>query len=156
MSTIAAVPRAKAARHAKANPTHRQFAVAPHLAGKIKPFDVTAPTPTGPTVGVQFLSFSYIDTGGTNNLLPGREVTQTTALTWPPGAGYAVVMMRGFGAAFVDENDNLTDHHLGDIVIEFFFQDSNTIACNFLLRDQGIDEGVNMWSEGLVLYFQGG
>ncbi len=155
MSTIVASPRAKAVHHAKASP-RQQIAVAPHLAKKIKPLDVTTPTPLGPTVGVQFLSFSYVDTGGTNNLLPGREVTQTTALTWPPGAGYAVVMMRGFGAAFVDENDNLTDHHLGDIVIELFIQDSNTVACNFLLRDQGTSEGVNMWSEGLVLYFQGG
>jgi hypothetical protein len=155
MSTTVTTPRAKAAHHAKAS-ARQQIAVAPHLAKKIKPFDVTAPTPLGPTVGVQFLSFSYVDTGGTNNLLPGREVTQTTGLTWPPGAGFAVVMMRGFGAAFVDEDDHLTDHHLGDVVIEFFFKDSNTVACNFLLRDQGIDEGVNMWSEGLVLYFQGG
>ena len=149
-TTVAASPAAKAV-HRPHSP-QRAFAVAPHLAGKIKLLDAAA-TPTGPTVGMQWVSLSYVDTGGTGNLLPGREVTQTAALSWPSNAATALVMQRGFGAAFVDGNNNLTDHHLGDIVIEWFFPDNNNVACNFLLRDQGLDEGVNMWAEGIVLYF---
>jgi hypothetical protein len=81
MTTTVAATRAKAAHHVKTRSPRQQIAVAPHLTGKIKPFDITAPTLVGSTVGVQFLSFSYVDTGGTNNLLPGREVTQTSGLT---------------------------------------------------------------------------
>lgn len=148
--TAAATPRAKAV-HLPHSP-QRAFAVAPHLAGKIKLLDFAA-TPTGPTVGMQWVSLSYVDTGGTGQLAPGHVVTQTAALSWPSNAATALVMLRGFGAAFVDGSDHLTDHHLGDILIEWFFPDNNNVACNFLLRDQGIDEGVNMWSEGIVLYF---
>jgi hypothetical protein len=61
--------------------------------------------------------------------------------------------MTGFGAAFVDGDNHLTDHHLGDIVLQFFFPNNTSVACNFLLRDQGIDEGVNMWANGVVLFF---
>ena len=62
--------------------------------------------------------------------------------------------MTGFGAAFVDGDNHLTDHHLGDIVLQFFFPNNTNVACNFLLRDQGIDEGVNMWANGVVLFFR--
>jgi hypothetical protein len=147
--TAAAAPRAQAV-HRPHSP-QRAFAVAPHLAGKIKTLDAMAPI--GPTVGMQPVFLSYVDTGGTGNLAPGREVTQSAALNWPPNASHALVMLRGFGAAFVDGDGHLTDHHLGDILIEWFFPDNNNVGCNFLLRDQGIDEGVNMWSEGIVLYF---
>ena len=45
----------------------------------------------GPTVGVQDFDFVYTDQGGTNNLLPGREVTQTQSITWPRGASAATI-----------------------------------------------------------------
>jgi hypothetical protein len=134
----------------------KRFANAPQVKNKpkITPLDITKPVTIGPTMGVQFVSFSYVDVGGTSNLAPGAVDTQTSRLTWPNGAGYAVVVTSGFGAAYVDENDDLTDHHLGDLVVDFYFKDDNTVACDFLLRDQGISEGVNMWAEGMVLYFQ--
>jgi hypothetical protein len=134
----------------------KRFAMAPQLKkeGKITPFDITKLAPIGPTIGVQTVSFAYVDVGGTDNLAPGAVSTQTSPLTWPNGAGLAVVMLSGFGAAYVDENDDLTDHHLGDLVVDLYFPDDNTVACDFLLRDQGINEGVNMWSEGVVLYLQ--
>jgi hypothetical protein len=115
---------------------------------KIQPFDAL-----GPTVGSQALSFSYVDTGGPGQLAPGRVVTQSTAVNWPSNARTAQVLMTGFGAAFVDGDNHLTDHHLGDIVLQFFFPNNTSVACNFLLRDQGIDEGVNMWANGVVLFF---
>jgi hypothetical protein len=137
--------------------SQKHIAVAPHLKerGQITPFDITKPVTFGATVGVQFVSFSYVDVGGTDNLLPGFINTQTASLTWPRGAGYAVIMLRGFTAAYVDENDDLVDHHLGQLLVNLYFKDDDTVACDFLLRDQGTSEGVNMSSDGLVLYFQG-
>jgi hypothetical protein len=144
-------------RMARNDNSAKRFVVAPHLEqeGKYTPFDITKLAHIGATNGVQSVSFAYVDVGGTSNLLPGAVNTQTSRLTWPKGATFAVVMLSGFGAAYVDENDDIVDHHLGDLMVDLFFQDSDTVACNFLLRDSGISEGVNMWSEGIVLYFQG-
>ncbi|HEY7300404.1 MAG TPA: hypothetical protein VH684_21120 [Xanthobacteraceae bacterium] len=130
--------------------SQQQFVVAPHVAGKIKPNNNL-----GPLVGAQQLAFSYVDTGGPGNLLPGFVNTRTAALTWPAGAGSALIVMQGFGVAFVDENDNINDHHLGDLMVNFYFKDNSTAACDFMLRDSSVDEGVNMWARGLVVYFGG-
>ena len=109
----------------------------------------------GQTVGIQQVGFSFVDPGGSGNLLPGVAPNiQTQALTWPPGASWAFIFLRGFGAAYIDENGNIDDHHLGQLIIEMFFQDSNTAACEFFLRDNSNSEGVNLWADGNVMYFQ--
>jgi len=134
----------------------KSIAIAPHIrkASKIIPFLITEPTAIGATISIQGISFAYVDTGGSNNLLPGFINTQTSPLTWPPNAGLAVVILTGFAAGYVDGNDDIDDHHFGELLVQMYFQDDDTIACDFLLRDSGVNEGVHLTSTGLVLYFQ--
>jgi hypothetical protein len=133
----------------------KQVATAPHKMekGQITPFDITRPGYVGPTVAFQSVSFEYVNVGGTNNLAPGHVDTQTFPLTWPEQASYAIVLFRGFAAAYVDENDDIVDHHLGELLVNMYFPDDNNVACDFLLRDSGISEGVHLIANGWVLYF---
>jgi hypothetical protein len=134
----------------------KSVAIAPHIRkdSNIKPFLITKPTAIGPTISIQSVSFAYVDVGGTNNLLPGFISTQTSQLTWPQNAGLAIVLLTGFAAGYVDGNDDIVDHHLGELMVSMFFQDDDTVACDFLLRDSSVNEGVHLTSTGLVLYFQ--
>ncbi|HEY2155017.1 MAG TPA: hypothetical protein VGH33_05275 [Isosphaeraceae bacterium] len=102
----------------------------------------------GPTVGVQDFDFLFTDQGGTNNLLPGREVTQTLPLNWPRNANSATVLLRGFGAEYLDD-----DHHLEVLITNVFFPDSNTVACNMELRDSGGDKPVSIFVNAEVIFF---
>jgi len=138
------------------SPKYKNIATAPQLSGKITPLDISKLISIGPTVGLQFVSFSFVDVGGVNNLLPGFVKTATEPLTWPAGAQNAIVMMKGFGATYVDENGNIDDHNFGELAVHMYFRDNQTVACDFLLRDDGTSEGINVWSDGMVLYFQGG
>jgi len=144
------------------HPRRSGYAIAPHLQGKAAATvpataDVPIVTLVGQPVGFQNVSFSYVNVGGPGNLRPGFVSTQSTPFVWPPGAGRVIVMLRGFGAAFVDENNNISDHHLGDLSVDCYFKDGDSanVYCDFLLRDNSQDEGVNMWADGLLLFFQG-
>jgi hypothetical protein len=132
-------------------------AVAPHVQGKAinAPGDTPIVTLVSQTVGFQYVSFTYVDVGGSGNLRPGFVSTQSAPIAWPGGGEVAIVMLRGFGAAFVDESGNISDHHLGDLMVECYFKDgdSTNVYCDFLLRDNSQDEGVNMWAHGWLLFF---
>jgi hypothetical protein len=133
-------------------------AVAPHLQGKavVTPADTPVVTLVGPTVGFQYVPFAYVDVGGTGNLKPGFVSTQSAVIAWPPGAGRAIVMLKTVEAAFVDESGNISDHHLGDFIVQCYFKDgdSTNVYCDFLLRDNSQDEGVNMFAEAWLLFFE--
>jgi hypothetical protein len=134
------------------------YAIAPDFKGKvtITPDAMPAAIPAGQTLGFQFVSFTHVNVGGTGNLKPGFLATASAAIAWPPGAGSAIFMLTGFGAAFVDQNDNISDHHFGDFLVQgrFDASDHNNVFCDFLLRDNSVDEGVNLWAEGWLLFFK--
>jgi hypothetical protein len=132
-----------------------QVVFAPHVKGKgrITPFDKPKTTKIGATVGVQPVSFAFEDVGGTSNLAPGFPNTPTVGLNWPKNASMAAIFLTAFNAAYVDTNGDLVDHHLGQIIVQLGFQDSNTVGCTFLLRDSSTSEGVDMRASGVVLYF---
>jgi hypothetical protein len=75
------------------------------------------------------------------------------SLNWPKGAGYAVVFLASFSAAYVDTSGYLVDHHLGQLMFQLGFPNSTSVGCTFLLRDSSTSEGVDMWANGVVLYF---
>jgi hypothetical protein len=134
-------------------PKYKNYATQP--SGQVTPFDISKLNSIGPTVGLQFVSFSVVDVGGENNLLPGFVKTASNTLTWPSQAQTAIVMMKGFGATYVDGNGNIDDHNFGELAVHMYFSDDHTVACDFLLRDDGTSEGINCWSDGMVLYFLG-
>jgi hypothetical protein len=132
-----------------------QVVFAPHLKGKgrIMPFGKPKTTKIGATVGFQPVSFTYEDVGGTSNLLPGFPTTKSVSLNWPKNAGMAVVFLQSYSAAYVDTSGDLVDHHLGQMMFQLGFPNSSSVTCTFLLRDSSTSEGVDMWANGVVLYF---
>ncbi len=122
------------------------FMRAPHV---VQPLDSEGSLlSVGPTVGVQDFNFVFTDQGGTNNLLPGREVTQTLGITWPRNAASGTILLRGFGAEYLDD-----DHHLEVLIVNVFFQDNNTIGCNMELRDSGGDKPVSIFVGAELIFF---
>jgi hypothetical protein len=148
------LPKSKASTRPSTR-TLPQIVMAPHLKGngRITPFDKPKTIKLTGTVGVQLVSFSYEDVGGRSNLSPGFPHTSTAALNWPKGAGYGIIFLSSFSAAYVDESGDLVDDHLGQMEVSLGFKDSKTVSCRFLLRDAGTSQGVDMWADGIVLYF---
>jgi hypothetical protein len=132
-----------------------QIVFAPHVKGKgrITPFKKSKTTKLTGIVGVQLVSFAYEDVGGSSHLLPGFPTSSSVTLNWPKGAGYAVVVMSAFSGAYVDTSGDLVDDHLGQMMFQLGFPNSTSVSCTFLLRDAGTSQGVDMWANGMVLYF---
>jgi hypothetical protein len=150
--------KSKSISRALSRPSSRplpQVVFAPHVKGKgrITPFIKPKTTKVTGTVGVQLVSFSYEDVGGSGHLLPGFPTESSTTLNWPKGAGFAVVFLTAFSAAYVDESGDLVDDHLGQMEFKLGFLSSTSVGCRFLLRDAGTSQGVDMWANGVVLYF---
>jgi hypothetical protein len=137
-------------------PERRTWSLAPHLEKKGVKADASPQImPMSQIAGFQPVGFSFVDPGGPGNLLPGVSPNiQTATVNWPQGASSAVVFLQVFTAAYIDESQNISDHHLGQLMVGLFFKDSNTIASELFLRDNSNSEGVNIAVQGMILFFQ--
>ena len=115
------------------------------------PLDYTA---GGPSIGYQSWHLDYRNTSGPNNLRPGFPTVITTAVTWPSQPSTAIIVLRGFWGCYLnDDGQPFADHWIGGIEVSSFFQDNNTIGCEFWLTDASQDRSVELWANGFILFY---
>ena len=128
-------------------------------ASLIHPFDIERSSagpfiPVTSIVGFVSVFFDFFNQGGPNNLVPGRQTTQTVTVPNPGGDPF-FVFLRGISAAFVtDGGNNLTQRPLGKIEAFLTVPGVNTVACTIMLSDENSDDPIRVQVSGWAVMFR--
>jgi hypothetical protein len=126
----------------------------------IKPLDaetgsIGATTLVNGLIGFAGFNFTFFNGGGTDNLSPGRETTQTLDFQYPAGAAGALVSLRSVSGAFVNAGGaTLAERPLGKYEVSVGFTGSNTLSCLARLTDANGDDPVQISVDGTIYFYR--